>query len=123
VAIAIANKLQSRPKSQEDGETSSTATGEYLEIERPHRLKYTYTMPQFYPNIDTISIEITSEEAGYIVMFVQAGWQQGFDLMAAAWESPPNNSFKPTTSLCRLMSDSLHTMLWQRDRVALTRTK
>jgi len=66
-------------------------------------------MPQFSPNSDTISIEITPEEAGCVVTFVQAGediaselrelppgsisaseagWQQGLDLMAAAWEKP-----------------------------------
>lgn len=90
-------------------ETTYTATGEYLEIERPHRLKYTYAMPQFSPNIDIISVEITPEGAGCVVTFVQTGedianelrellpgsisasevgWQQAFDLMAAAWEKP-----------------------------------
>jgi hypothetical protein len=67
---------------------------------------YTYSMPQFSPNTDTISIEIAPEGSGCVVTFVQsgedianelrefppggtsgseAGWQQGFDLMAAAW--------------------------------------
>ncbi len=88
-------------------ETVYTATGEYLEIDRPHRLEYTYAMPQFSPNSDTISITIIPEETGCVVTFVQSGediaselrtllpgstsaseegWQQGFDLMAAAWE-------------------------------------
>jgi uncharacterized protein YndB with AHSA1/START domain len=98
-----------------EGETTYKATGEYLKIERPHRLKCTYAMPQFSQNSDTISIEITLEEAGCVVTVQagediaselrelplgstsasEAGWQQGFDLMAAAWERPPNNSFKP----------------------------
>lgn len=94
---------------RKEGEATYTATGEYLEIEQPHRLKYTYAMPQFSPNSDTISIEIVSTDTGCIVTFVQsgkdianelreitpgsisdseAGWQQGFDLMAAAWEKP-----------------------------------
>jgi uncharacterized protein YndB with AHSA1/START domain len=92
---------------RKEGETTYTATGVYLEIEQPHRLRYTYAMPQFSPNSDTIPIEITPEETGCVVTFVQAGedianelrelapgstsaseagWQQGFDLMAAAWE-------------------------------------
>mgnify|MGYP002620079328 CR=1 FL=1 len=83
-----------------------TATGEYLEVERPRRLKYTFAMPQFSPNSDTIAVEIEPEGDGCVVTFVQsgedianeltatppgavsgseAGWQQGFDLMAAAW--------------------------------------
>jgi uncharacterized protein YndB with AHSA1/START domain len=96
-------------ENRREGETTYTATGTYLEIERPHRLKYTYAMPQFSPNSDTISIEITPEEDGCVITFMQAGedianellelppgstsaseagWQQGFDLMAAAWEKP-----------------------------------
>lgn len=65
-------------------------------------------MPQFSPNSDTISIDITPEgKGGCEVIFVQSGpdiaeelkelsdgsvsesekgWQQGFDLMAEAWE-------------------------------------
>lgn len=94
---------------RKEGEETYTATGEYLEIEQPNRLKYTYAMPQFSPNSDTISIEITAEEASCTVTFIQtgediaselrelspgstsaseAGWQQGFDLMAVAWEKP-----------------------------------
>ena len=64
-------------------------------------------MPQFSPNSDTISVEITPEKGGCVLTFLhtgedianelrelppgstcatEAGWQQGFDLMAAAWE-------------------------------------
>lgn len=87
-------------------ETVYTATGEYLEIDWPHRLQYTYAMPQFSPNSDTIFITIVPQETGCVVTFVQSGediaselrallpgstssseegWQQGFDLMASAW--------------------------------------
>ncbi|MCG8381196.1 MAG: SRPBCC domain-containing protein [Gammaproteobacteria bacterium] len=93
---------------RKEGKTIYTATGEYLEIEPPHRLRYTYAMPQFSPNSDTISIEITPEGAGCVVTFVQSGediaselrelslgstsaseegWQQGFNLMTIAWEA------------------------------------
>jgi uncharacterized protein YndB with AHSA1/START domain len=89
-----------------EGEQTYVAEGEYLDVERPHRLRYTFGMPQFSPNRDTISIEIAREGNGCIVVFEQAGvdiaselrelapgersaseagWQQGFDLMAAAW--------------------------------------
>ena len=87
-------------------DTEYLATGEYLEIERPHRLVYGYSMPQFSPNTDTISIDITADGGGSVVTFEQAGediagelrevdpgdisaseagWQHGFDLIAAAW--------------------------------------
>ncbi len=85
------------------------ATGEYLDVRRPSRVKYTYAMPQFSPNTDTISIEIEQEDGWSIVTFehagediaaelrelppgeksaTEAGWQQGFDLMAAHWGKP-----------------------------------
>jgi uncharacterized protein YndB with AHSA1/START domain len=90
---------------QEDG-VEYIAVGEYLVVERPSRLVYTFAMPQFSPNSDTVSFAITADESGCIVTFEQsgedtakelselapgtvsqseAGWQQGFDLMAAAW--------------------------------------
>lgn len=91
---------------QEDG-VEYVAVGEYLVVERPSRVVYTFAMPQFSPNSDTITFEIKADEDGCIVTFEQsgedtakelselapgavsqseAGWQQGFDLMAAAWE-------------------------------------
>lgn len=93
---------------RKEGETVYVMAGEYLEIEKPNWLKYSIAMPQFSPNSDTISIEIVSDEkTGSVVTFVQTGediaselrelpqgsisesekgWQQGFDLMEAAWE-------------------------------------
>ncbi len=83
-----------------------TATGHYTAVERPWRVCYTYSMPQFSPNSDSIAVEIAAEGGGCVVTFVQSGediaaelterppggisdsetgWQQGFDLMAAAW--------------------------------------
>lgn len=93
-----------------EGETVYQMTGEYLEIERPQRLAYTIAMPQFSPNSDTITITIMPDQTGSVVTFVhagpdiaselaalppgetsasEAGWQQGFDLMAAAWQASP----------------------------------
>lgn len=82
------------------------ATGRFLEMERPHRVKFTFAMPQFSPNSDTLSVKIEPEENGCVLTFIhsgpditeelrklepgvtsesEAGWQQGFDLMKAAW--------------------------------------
>ena len=82
------------------------ATGVYLDVERPRRLKYTYAMPQFSANTDIITIQIEGNRSGCTIVFEQAGddiadelralqqgdvsaseagWQQGFDLMLAAW--------------------------------------
>ncbi len=90
------------------GETTYVATGEYLEVERPHKLRYTFAMPQFFPNSDVISLKITADaKGGCVVTFVQSGediakelqalspgsisesekgWQQGFDLLTEAWK-------------------------------------
>ena len=89
-----------------EGDQTFVAEGEYLEVEPPLRLRYTFGMPQFSPNRDTISVEIAPEGAGCVVVFEQsgvdiaselgdlapgersaseAGWRQGFDLMEAAW--------------------------------------
>lgn len=89
-----------------EDETEYVATGEYLGFEEPSRLVYTYSMPQFSPNTDTIAFDITSDGGGSVVTFEQTGediagelkevppgsvsaseegWQKGFDLMAAAW--------------------------------------
>lgn len=93
---------------RKEGDITYTMTGEYLEVERPHRLRHTIAMPQFSPNSDTISIDIKPGKNGCILTFVQTGkdiaaelrelpegtvsesekgWQQGFDLMAEAWKN------------------------------------
>ena len=82
--------------------------GEYLEIEKPHKLKYSYAMPQYSTMIDTISIDMIADgEKGTIMTFEQVGkdiekelsevvegsksnsergWNQAFDLMENAWK-------------------------------------
>lgn len=81
-----------------------TAIGEYLEIDRPRRLVFTFGMPQFTPNYDRLTIEISPEGAGCRLTLTQEGidiaaelahvppdaeggtaqgWQQMFDLLAA----------------------------------------
>ncbi|HLR31114.1 MAG TPA: SRPBCC domain-containing protein [Fodinibius sp.] len=93
---------------RKDGDVTYTMTGEYQEVEPPHRLRHTIAMPEFSPNSDTITLNITAEgESGCQLIFVQSGkdiaaeleklppegisesekgWQQGFDLMAEAWK-------------------------------------
>ena len=93
---------------RKEGATTYTATGEYLEVKRPHRLKYTYAMLQFSPNSDIITIDIKSDgKGGSIMIFLEEGsdiaeelasvklgsisesekgWRQGFDLMEASWK-------------------------------------
>jgi len=89
-----------------EGGVKYLATGNYLKVERPSQLEYTFAMPQFSPNSDTITITIEEDNGGSFVTFehsgddiatelrdlppgdtsaTEAGWQQGFDLMAAAW--------------------------------------
>jgi len=44
-----------------------TAVGEYLEIDRPRRLVFTFAMPQFSPNSDRLTVEIAPDGAGCIL--------------------------------------------------------
>lgn len=92
---------------RKEGEMVFTMTGEYLEVDAPNHLRYTIAMPQFSPNSDIITIDVRTTEDGCEVEFVHSGpditaelnalkpgetsqseqgWQQGFDLMQAAWE-------------------------------------
>ena len=93
---------------EEDG-AKLTMTGEYLELDRPHRLRQTIGMPEFSPNFDVVTIDIAADaDGGCTVRFEQIGpeiaaelaahdgespleseegWQQGFDLMEAAWRA------------------------------------
>jgi len=88
------------------GEAIYIALGEYLEIEKPNKLVYSYAMPQFSPNTDTILIDIVAEDEGSIMTFQQVGkdidselkelpkgeksgseigWNQAFDMMERVW--------------------------------------
>lgn len=93
---------------RKEGNETYTATGEYIEVDHPHRLKYTYEMPQFSPHSDVITIDIASnEKGGSIMTFVEDGpdiaeelatvksgemsesekeWRRGFDLIETSWQ-------------------------------------
>lgn len=61
-----------------------TAIGEYLEIDRPHRLVFTFGMPQFSPNNDRITVEFTPSGSGCLMTFTQ----QGIDIDAELRQIP-----------------------------------
>jgi uncharacterized protein YndB with AHSA1/START domain len=75
--------------------TDYTGVGEYLEIDRPHRLVFTFAMPQFAPDIDRITVEIAPDGGGCVLTLTQeglppdykaateAGWGKMFDALAA----------------------------------------
>jgi uncharacterized protein YndB with AHSA1/START domain len=50
-----------------------TASGEYLEIDPPRRLVFTFAMLQFSPNSDRITVEIAPSGAGCVLTFTQEG--------------------------------------------------
>ncbi len=72
-----------------------TATGEYLEIDPPRRLVFTFGMPQFSPEFDRVTVEIAPDGAGAVMTLSQQdlppdyvaateeGWSKMFDALAA----------------------------------------
>ena len=89
-----------------EGDQEYLAQGTYLKVEPPHLLQYTFAMPQFSKNEDTLTARITKHQDGSKLIFEHAGkdiaaelhdladgkisateegWQQGFDLMETAW--------------------------------------
>jgi uncharacterized protein YndB with AHSA1/START domain len=50
-----------------------TALGEFLEIEPPRRLVFTFAMPQFSPNSDRLTVEIEPDGAGCLLTLTQEG--------------------------------------------------
>jgi uncharacterized protein YndB with AHSA1/START domain len=50
-----------------------TASGEYLEIDRPRRLVFTFAMFQFSPNSDRITVEVAPSGAGCVLTLTQEG--------------------------------------------------
>ncbi|SDG70120.1 SRPBCC family protein [Pelagibacterium luteolum] len=50
-----------------------TALGEYLELDPPHRIVFTFAMPQFSPNSDTITVELSQDGDETVMVFTQSG--------------------------------------------------
>jgi uncharacterized protein YndB with AHSA1/START domain len=72
-----------------------TAVGEYLEVDRPRRLVFSFGMPQFSPLSFNVTVEIVPEGEGCILTLSQegiaadslkpteAGWADMFEALAA----------------------------------------
>ena len=54
------------------------AVGEYLEIDRPHRLVLTFAMPQFAPDVDRLIVELAPDGGGCMMTFTQEGLPPGY---------------------------------------------
>ena len=65
--------------------TDYTAVGQYLAIDRPSRLVFTFAMPQFSPNSDRVTIEIAPDGAGCVLTLTQ----EGVDVAAELRQLPP----------------------------------
>lgn len=86
-----------------DGE-SFTTVGEYLEIDRPSRLVFTFAMPQFSTESNRIDVEIEPRQTGCVLTLIQEshswpaehaaeykreskeGWIDMFDMLATQIE-------------------------------------
>jgi uncharacterized protein YndB with AHSA1/START domain len=55
------------------------AVGQYLEIDRPHRLVFTFGMPQFAADFDTVTVEIKPDGSGSLLTLTQAGMRPGYE--------------------------------------------
>ena len=71
-----------------------TATGEYLEVEPPHRLVFSFGMPQFSPELARVIVEIAADGDGAVMTLTQEdlrpeevrpterGWSKMFEGLA-----------------------------------------
>jgi uncharacterized protein YndB with AHSA1/START domain len=71
-----------------DGEVEHT--GEYLVIERPRRLVFTFGIPAASPTFDIVTIEITPESDGgctlHLTAEMQPEWKDYADRARQGWE-------------------------------------
>lgn len=55
------------------------AVGKYLEIDRPRRLVFTFGMPQFAADFDTVIVEIEPDGDGCVLTLTQEGLRPGYE--------------------------------------------
>lgn len=79
-----------------EGDESYVAVGEYREVNPPHRLVFTFGMPQFAPGFATVTVEVEPAGAGARLRLTQdsvppehkdairEGWSAMFDLLERA---------------------------------------
>jgi uncharacterized protein YndB with AHSA1/START domain len=49
------------------------AVGEYLEVERPRRLVFTFGMPQFAPGFSRVTVDLAPDRDGCLLTLTQEG--------------------------------------------------
>jgi hypothetical protein len=55
------------------------AVGKYLEVDRSHRLVFTFGMPQFAADFDTVSVVIEPDGDGCSLTLTQDGLRPGYE--------------------------------------------
>ena len=71
----------------EGGETY-VAVGEYREVSPPHRLVFTFSMPQFAADVGTVTVELEPKGEGTHMRVTQDGNRPGYDdATRAGWSA------------------------------------
>ncbi|MDB5394362.1 MAG: hypothetical protein JWM91_1868 [Rhodospirillales bacterium] len=85
------------------GGTDYRGQGEYIEIDRPRRLVFTFGMPQFSPEVTRVIVEIAADGDGCVLTLTQEGvsapdekgleegWNDMFDNLAPVLD--PNRAY------------------------------
>jgi len=69
------------------GDNLYVTTGEYQVVERPSRLVFTFGMPQFTADIDTVTVTIEPLGNGSVLTLTQEGLRPGYEEMSVdGWE-------------------------------------
>ena len=61
------------------GDKEYVAVGKYIEIDRPRRLVFTFAMPQFAADYDTVVIDIQPDGDGCILTLTHEGLRPGYE--------------------------------------------
>lgn len=64
---------------RERGGKTYVAVGQYLEIDRPRRLSFTFAMPQYADDSDTIIVDIAPDSGGCLVTVTEEGLRPGYE--------------------------------------------